>query len=82
MPLPANQYPGQRAIGTDGKVDEAGSVGEASRSSGADAGDGVLAGATAWTTTNLPPGRYDCSATSRATTGLASNAELDAVGNR
>jgi len=23
MPLPANQYPGQRAIGTDGKVDEA-----------------------------------------------------------
>ena len=22
MPLPANQYPGQRAIGTDGKVDE------------------------------------------------------------
>ena len=45
MPLPANQSHGQRAIGTDGKVDEAGSVGEASRSCGADAGDGVLAGA-------------------------------------
>ena len=30
LPLAQGQYPGQRVIGADGKVDEAGSVGEAS----------------------------------------------------
>ena len=82
LPLGPNQYPGQRAIGTDGKVDEAGSVGEASRSCGADAGDGVLAGATAWTTVNVPPGRYELLCNIAGHYGAGMYAELDAVGNR
>ena len=59
LPLGPGQYPGQRAIGVDGKVDESGSLGEASRSCGADEGDGILAGANAWTTINLRSGRYE-----------------------
>ena len=82
LPLGTNEYPSQRAIGTDGKVDEAGSLGEASRSCGADAGDGVLAGATAWTTVNLPTGRYELLCNIAGHYGAGMYAELDAVGNR
>ena len=82
LPLSPNQYPGQRAISTNGKVDETGSLGEASRSCGADAGDGVLAGATAWTTINLPPGRYELLCNIAGHYGAGMYAELDAIGNR
>jgi hypothetical protein len=82
LPLGPNQYPGQRAIGTDGRVDEAGSVGEASHSCGADAGEGILAGATARTTVNLPPGRYELLCNIAGHYGAGMYAELDAIGNR
>ena len=82
LPLNANQYPGQRAIGTNNHVDETGSLAEASRSCGADAGDGVLAGATAWTTVNLPPGRYELLCNIAGHYGAGMYAELDAIGNR
>jgi Sulfocyanin (SoxE) domain len=83
LPLNANQYPGQRAIGTDGRVDETGSLGEASRSCGADAGDGVLAGATAWTTiNNVLPGRYELLCNIAGHYGSGMYAELDVLGNR
>jgi hypothetical protein len=82
VPLNPNQYPGQRAIGTNSQVDETGSLAEASRSCGADAGDGVLAGATAWTTVNLPPGRYELLCNIAGHYGAGMYAELDAVGNR
>jgi uncharacterized cupredoxin-like copper-binding protein len=82
LPLNPNQYPGQRAIGTDNKIDETGSLGEASRSCGGDAGDGVLAGATAWTTINLPPGRYELLCNIAGHYGAGMYAELDAVGSR
>ena len=82
LPLNANQYPGQRAIGTTNQVDETGSLAEASRSCGADAGDGVLAGSTAWTTVNLPPGRYELLCNIAGHYGAGMYAELDAVGNR
>jgi len=59
LPLGPGQRPGQRAIGVDGKVDETGSLGEASRTCAADQGEGIGAGANAWTTINLPPGRYE-----------------------
>ena len=59
LPLGHDQHPGQRAIGVDGKVDESGSLGEASRTCGPDQGDGIRAGASAWTTITLPPGRYE-----------------------
>jgi len=79
LPLGSGQYPGQRAIGTDGRVDESGSLGEASRSCGADEGDGILAGANSWTTINLPPGRYELLCNITGHYGAGMYAELDAV---
>ncbi len=83
LPLAKGQYPGQRAIGPDGKVDEAGSLGEASRTCGADRGDdnpsnmGIAPGASGWTTVTLTPGRYEliCNITGHYWTGMY--AELD-----
>lgn len=83
LPLAKGQYPGQRAIGPDGKVDEAGSLGEASRTCGADKGDenatntGIAAGGSGWTTVNLTPGRYEliCNISGHYWTGMY--AELD-----
>lgn len=79
LPLGPAQYPGQRAIGGDGKIDEAGSLGEASRSCGADQGDGIDAGAEGWTTVNLPPGRYELACNIAGHYGAGMYAELDAV---
>lgn len=65
LPLPQGQGPGHRTIGSDGTVDEAGNVGEASRTCGAGAGDeasteaGIAPGESGWTTITLPPGRYE-----------------------
>jgi hypothetical protein len=62
VPLAQGQFPGQRAVGPDGKVDKGGSMGEASRTCGADKGDeqsnnpGIASGTTGWTTITLPPG--------------------------
>lgn len=83
MPLANGQRPGQRAIGPDDKVDEAGSLGEASRTCGADRGDddpnniGIAAGASGWTTVTLAPGRFEliCNITGHYRTGMY--AELD-----
>ncbi|MEV7238806.1 hypothetical protein AB0N06_34315 [Streptomyces sp. NPDC051020] len=59
LPLPPGQGIGERPTGPDGKIDEAGSLGEASRSCGAGAGDGIASDAMAWTTLALQPGRYE-----------------------
>lgn len=59
LPLPAGEQVGTRSVGADGKVDETASLGEASRSGGADAGDGIQPGAAGWTTLDLPAGRYE-----------------------
>lgn len=59
LPLPAGTAAGQRVPGTDGKVDEAGSLGEASSDCTAGAGDGIPAGATGWVTLTLVPGTYE-----------------------
>jgi len=59
LPLAPGQQVGQRAIGTDGRVDEAGSVGEASKTCGAGAGDGIDPGAIGWVTLDLAPGTYE-----------------------
>jgi uncharacterized cupredoxin-like copper-binding protein len=50
---------GQRSVGTDGKVSEAGAVGEASQSCGSGAGDGLKAGTVGWVTLHLLAGRYE-----------------------
>ncbi len=59
LPLADGQRAGARAVGADGTVDETGSLGEASRSGGADSGDGVDPGTAGWTTLDLPAGRYE-----------------------
>jgi uncharacterized cupredoxin-like copper-binding protein len=66
LPLPENQIVGTRALGDDGKVDEAGSLGEASRTCAAGSGDGIAPGASSWVALTLPwvaltlpPGRYE-----------------------
>ncbi len=59
LPLAAGAAAGQRVPGADGKVDEAGSLGEVSNSCVAGAGDGITAGAVGWNTVTLAPGRYE-----------------------
>ena len=59
LPLQGGASAGQRVPGTDGKVDETGSLGEASRSCAAGSGDGIASGAVGWTTLTLPRGRYE-----------------------
>lgn len=59
LPLAPGQGAGQRVPGPDGRVDEAGSLGEASASCAPGAGEGITSGAVGWVTLTLPPGRYE-----------------------
>ncbi|MFD8544467.1 sulfocyanin-like copper-binding protein [Streptomyces sp. NPDC059649] len=77
LPLPTGQPVGERPTGADGRVDEAGSVGEASRSCGAGSGGGIAPGATAWTTVTLHPGRYELVCNLPGHYGAGMYAELD-----
>ena len=58
LPLPADGS-GTRQTGANGKINEAQSLGEASRSCGAGTGDGIAPGSIGWTTMTLKPGRYE-----------------------
>ncbi|MEU4585546.1 hypothetical protein AB0F92_26190 [Kitasatospora aureofaciens] len=77
LPLSAGQSAGERPAGPSGRVDEAGSLGEVSRSCAAGAGDGITSGATGWTTVTLQPGRYElvCNFPGHYTAGMYT--ELD-----
>jgi uncharacterized cupredoxin-like copper-binding protein len=59
LPLAADGVAGRRAAGSDGKVDEAGSLGEASASCAGAAGDGIQAGTVGWVTVTLAAGHYE-----------------------
>jgi uncharacterized cupredoxin-like copper-binding protein len=59
LPLAAGASDGQRVPGPDGKVDETGSLGEASNSCASGTGDGITAGSVSWATLTLPAGRYE-----------------------
>ena len=59
LPLAKGKNAGERVPGADGKVDEAGSLGEASNDCGPGPGNGVRAGSATWTTVVLTPGRYE-----------------------
>lgn len=59
LPLPGASAAGTRVPGADGKVDEAGSLGEASASCGEGPGEGISAGSVGWATITLNPGRYE-----------------------
>ena len=59
LPLPANEIVGTRALRDDSTIDEATSIGEASNSCGSGTGEGIVPGASSWTTVTLAPGRYE-----------------------
>jgi uncharacterized cupredoxin-like copper-binding protein len=59
LPLGSGQNIGQRRVEADNKVDESASLGHVEGSCGADEGDGIVPGATGWTTIALAPGRYE-----------------------
>ncbi|MBO0845190.1 MAG: hypothetical protein J2P22_07230 [Nocardioides sp.] len=59
LPLAPGQPAGERVPGADGRVDETGSLGEASATCGAGAGDGITPGGVGWVTLDLPAGRYE-----------------------
>jgi uncharacterized cupredoxin-like copper-binding protein len=59
LPLANGDQVGSRPVGNDGKVIEAGSLGEASNTCGAGAGDGIDPGALGWVTIDLPRGDYE-----------------------
>ncbi len=59
LPLADGQVAGRRAVGGDGKVSETGSLGEASASCAAGAGEGIASGAVGWAELDLAPGRYE-----------------------
>lgn len=59
LPFADGQQVGEREVGSDNRVAETGSVGEASRTCGAGSGDGIDSGALGWVTLDLAPGRYE-----------------------
>ena len=59
LPLPESQIVGTQPIGGDGKIDEAGSMAEASKTCEEGAGQGILPGASGWVSVTLAPGRYE-----------------------
>ena len=59
LPLAPGEAAGDRAPGADRRVSEAGSLGEASATCAAGAGEGIRPGAAGWVTLKLPAGRYE-----------------------
>ncbi|MEO7754229.1 MAG: sulfocyanin-like copper-binding protein [Terracoccus sp.] len=59
LPLAKGASAGQRVVGSDGKVDEAGSLGESSTTCASGSGEGIASGAVGWVTVTLAPGRYE-----------------------
>jgi len=59
LPVLGSRGVGARPTGSDARVDEAGSLGEASKTGGAGAGEGIVPGASGWVTVTLAPGQYE-----------------------
>jgi uncharacterized cupredoxin-like copper-binding protein len=72
LPLAGSASAGARPDGADGRIDETGSLGEASRSCGAGEGSGVRAGSAGWVTLRLAQGRYEllCNEKNHYTDGM------------
>jgi uncharacterized cupredoxin-like copper-binding protein len=77
LPLPTGSSAGERVPGSDGKIGESGSLGEASASCAAGQGEGITSGTAGWVTLTLAPGRYElvCNLTNHYANGMS--AELD-----
>jgi uncharacterized cupredoxin-like copper-binding protein len=58
LPLTSGSV-GDRIVGADDRVAESGSMGEASATCAAGAGQGISSGAVGWVTLHLPAGRYE-----------------------
>ena len=78
-PLAASAQVGQRLPGSEGKVDEGGSLGEASSTCTAGSGDGISAGTESWTTVTLPAGSYElvCNLSNHYADGMRPAARRD-----
>lgn len=59
LPLASGEQVGSRSVGNDAKVSEDGSLGEASKTCGPGAGEGIDPGALGWVTLDLPRGDYE-----------------------
>ena len=59
LPVSDAHTVGTRLLSGNSKVDEAGSLGEASSTCGAGAGEGIAPGASSWVTLKLAPGHYE-----------------------
>ena len=72
LPLAGSQTAGLRSVGGEGKVDEAGSLGEASKTNGAGSGAGITPGGSGWVTVTLAPGQYElvCNLAGHYTAGM------------
>jgi len=79
LPLSTSATAGQRVPAADGKVREAGSLGEASNTCAAGTGEGIKSGAVGWTTVTLAAGRYElvCNLRNHYADGM--HQELDVV---
>ncbi|MHB8275044.1 MAG: sulfocyanin-like copper-binding protein [Dermatophilaceae bacterium] len=73
LPLPSSHVVGTRPIGRDAKIDESGSLGEASNTGGEGAGQGIVPGASGWLTITLAPGQYElvCNLPHHYTAGMS-----------
>jgi len=58
LPMPADGV-GTRPVGSNGKINESQSLGEASTSCGAGPGNGISTGSRSWVTLTLRPGNYE-----------------------
>jgi uncharacterized cupredoxin-like copper-binding protein len=76
LPL-GNRAVGGRSVGADGRVDESGSLGEASATCAAGAREGIASGTAGWVTLQLAAGRYEliCNLPGHYAVGM--HAELD-----
>jgi uncharacterized cupredoxin-like copper-binding protein len=72
LPLADSQTAGTRPIAGDARIDEAGSLGEASKTDGEGAGKGIVPGASGWMTITLAPGHYElvCNLAGHYTAGM------------
>ena len=72
LPLAPRTPAGRLVPAADGKVDEATSLGEVSKSCGPGTGDGITYGNVGWTTITLSPGRYElvCNLTNHYANGM------------
>jgi len=70
--LPDDHVVGTRPMGGDAKIDETGSLGEASKTGGEGAGEGIAPGASSWLTLTLAPGQYElvCNLPGHYTAGM------------